>query len=75
MLLFLDIRLGHVPPCVYQMNCVRHLYLSNCKLRDDFPVGLVSMRNLETLDLSQNKITVLPDQFCLSAKKLRVSIN
>ena len=45
---------------------MRHLYLHNCSLKDDFPFDIVHLPHLETLDLSQNKLTIIPDSFCMT---------
>ena len=65
--IFAGIRLLEIPRGVLRLNAVlRHLYLHNCSLRDEFPFHIVHLNNLETLDLSQNGISVLPESFCMT---------
>lgn len=69
------LRLGGIPRRVLALkSTLRHLYLHRCGIGSDFPHQLIVLINLQTLDLSENGITYLPDSFCITGMLPSTSI-
>ena len=45
-------------------HSLTHLYISNCHLNGHLPVGVLELKQLQTLDISRNAFEQIPDTLC-----------
>ncbi|EDV19225.1 uncharacterized protein TRIADDRAFT_62316 [Trichoplax adhaerens] len=59
------------PGILEKLTNLRHLYIVGCSLTGSVPHQLVNMSNLQTLDLSDNKLNVVPSPIFENLRQLR----